>query len=158
MVKVRYHRPGKETREWEQDLLLDEKETIVSSFVFQLSEPFLVEGAPVIQDGFKGILFDFFDRWYNVVKIYDLNQEFVGYYSDIRTPPRRIPGGYEAVDLALDLWVEPDGNYTILDEDEFEEAKVDDHHRKKAEETLSRLIKMIEKGLYPPICVSDTQN
>lgn len=158
MIKVRYHRPGKETREWEQKCLKDEKDIIVSSFIFCLSEPFIVNGLPVIYDGYRGILFDFFDRWYNVVKIYDEKRGFVGYYSDIRTPPERIPEGYEAVDLVLDLWVEPDGNYTILDEDEFEEAEMDDHLRKKAEETLSRLIKMIEKGRYPPVCVSDTQN
>ncbi len=135
--------------------MVDDDEMVVSSFVFRLPDPFIVDDVEVIKDGYHGILFDFFDRWYNVVTIYDGEKKFVGYYSDIRTPPERIPGGYRATDLALDLWVTPDGMYTVLDRDEFDAASFEKNHRKKAEETLSKLIEMVIDGRYPPKVVWD---
>ncbi len=158
MVTVRYHRPGKKTREWEQELLFDEGDIVVSSFTFRLSEPFIVDDTELIKDGYRGILHDFFDRWYNVVEIFDENGGFVGYYSDIRTPPERFPGGYEAADLVLDLWVSPDGEYTVLDEDEFEETEMDDIYRERAKDVLSLLIDTIKEGKYPPEPVGEFDN
>ncbi len=154
MVKVRYHRPGRESREWEQRLLADDDRMIVSSFEFTLSEPFVINEKVVIKTGCRGILYDLLDRWYNVITVFD-GKGFIGYYSDIRTPPERFPGGYQATDLVLDLWVAPDGSYTVLDREEFRQASLHDEHRKKAEEVLTELIGTIRDGRYPPAEVRD---
>lgn len=151
MVKVRYHRPGKETREWEQRLLADNEDMIVSSFVFRLSKPFTPFGdTPLIKDGYYGVLFDLLDRWFNVVKIFDEQKRFIGYYSDIRSPPQRFEGGYKAEDLFIDFWVETDGTYYILDREEFEEADISNECREKVEQTIEKIKEMIERGGYPP--------
>ncbi len=151
MVTVRYHRPGKDTREWEQRLLADDDKMIVSSFVFRLSKPFSPIGdKTLIKDGYHGVLFDLLDRWFNVVKIFDREKRLVGYYSDIRTPPERFKGGYKAKDLFIDFWVETDGTYHILDEMEFEEADLDDTLNQKVKETIDKIENMIEEGKYPP--------
>ena len=150
MVLVRYHRPGKNTREWEQRCILDAEEVVISSFVFELSKPFILKGSEIIKTGYTGILYDPFDRWYNVLEVYARDRRFVGYYSDIRTPPKRIIDGYEATDLVLDLWVTPEGEYAILDQDEFEKTELKLDHRIKAEETMAKLIDMVREGKYPP--------
>ncbi len=150
MVKVRYYRPGKEPREWDQELVAETERAIVSSFVFRLEKPFSPFDEVLIEDGYRGILIDLLDEWYNVVKIYDRLKNFQGYYSDIRTPPKIIEGGYEARDLFLDVWVDPEGVHRVLDLDEFEEAELPHELRGKAEDTLERLEEMIEKGEYPP--------
>ncbi len=156
MVIVRYHRPGKKTREWEQKLLADEEDMIVSSFIFRLSKPFTPFGEePLIEDGYHGVLFDLFDRWYNVVKIFDENKKFIGYYSDIRTPPVRFKGGYKAEDLFIDFWVETDGTYYILDRDEFKEADISDEIRRKVNNTIGEIKKLIENDSYPPNIVKN---
>lgn len=156
MVTVRYHRPGKETREWEQKLLADNDDMIVSSFKFRLSKPFTPFGeTPLIKDGYYGVLFDLLNKWFNVVRIYDENKEFVGYYSDIRTPPIRIEGGYRAEDLFIDYWVEPDGSYYLLDVDEFEEAEIDNSKREQVKKTIVKIKNMIKDDKYPPRLVKE---
>ncbi len=114
----------------------------------------MVDDIPMIKDGYRGFLFDFLDRWYNVLKVYN-DEKFVGYYSDIRTLPERIPGGYQATDLVLDLWVWRDGEYTVLDRDEFRDAPLEEMHRKKAEAVLWELTKLVREGKYPPKIVED---
>ena len=151
MITVRYHRPGKDTREWKQRLLADDEKMIVSSFVFRLSKPFSpIDDTPIIKNGYYGVLFDLLNRWFNVVKVFDREKNLVGYYSDIRTPPERFEHGYEAKDLFLDFWVEIDGTYHILDQKEFEKAEIDDHLNRKVKETIDKMKKMIEEEEYPP--------
>lgn len=149
MVKVRYLRPGKQTREWMQQLILDDGGVVVSSFVFSLNKPFAVEDRVVIKSGYRGILFDLFDRWFNVVKVYD-GKRLVGYYSDIRTPPERIKGGYEATDLFIDLWVDKSGECYVLDKDEFEKSSLEPVLRRKTLGVLDDLLAMVDSSLYPP--------
>lgn len=151
MVTVRYHRPGKEPREWEQELLADNEDMIVSSFTFRLSKPFTPFGdIPLIKDGYFGVLFDLLNRWFNVVKVFDEDKEFIGYYSDIRTPPERIEGGYKAEDLFIDFWIESDGEFYILDEEEFEEADLNEDIRIKVRDTIEELKRLIKNDNYPP--------
>lgn len=156
MVSVRYIRRGKEPREWKQKLLADTEEMIISSFRFRLQKPFSsFNGRVLIESGYYGVLFDLWDQWFNVVKVFDENKRLEGYYSDIRTPPERKEDGYVAEDLFLDYWVDLDGNYMVLDEDEFEEAQLPIKLKKKTQETSEKLEIMIEEGDYPPSIVED---
>ena len=150
MVLVRYYRPGKDTREWNQRLLADTEEMIVSSFIFRLQKPFSFNDDILIKDGYFGIMFDLFNTWYNVVKVFDKGKNFVGYYSDIRTPPKRISEGYEAKDLFLDFWIYPGNTYLILDKEEFQKADLKDETRNKVKKVVEKLKSMIEGGNYPP--------
>ena len=74
------------------------------------------------------VWFVFTGLWYDVGKVYNLNNEWTGYYCDIMKPvKRRISATgkldcFEITDMFLDLWINPDGTYEIQDEDEFEEA------------------------------------
>lgn len=152
MITVRYRRPGKESRGWEQRLLADTEDMIVSSFVFRLQKPFLSddEGDVLIESGYYGVLFELLDRWYNVVKIYDEDRELKGYYTDIRKPPVKTEVGYEALDLFLDVWVYPDNEYMVLDRDEFEDADIDESLRREAERAVERVTTMVRNDDYPP--------
>ncbi|MFW6142213.1 MAG: DUF402 domain-containing protein [Candidatus Saliniplasma sp.] len=151
MVLVRYLRPDGEPREWEQTLLADRENVIVSTFRFHLEKPFSpFDSCILIRDGYYGVMFDLLDRWYNVVKIYGYKKKLVGYYSDIRTPPKSIKGGYKAVDLFLDFWVDLDGSYIILDLDEFQVANLSKDMEKHAKDAAKQLKDMIEKDSYPP--------
>ncbi|MFN8412164.1 MAG: DUF402 domain-containing protein [Anaerolineales bacterium] len=73
------------------------------------------------------------DRWYNIFEIYDRDdKELKGWYCNIGKPAVVEVDVVSYIDLALDLWVAPDGTQTVLDEDEFEELKLDDTLRQKA--------------------------
>ncbi|MFO7793089.1 MAG: DUF402 domain-containing protein [Candidatus Saliniplasma sp.] len=156
MVLVRYLKPGGEPREWQQNLLADREDMIVSTFRFRLKKPFSpFDSRILIKDGYYGVMFDLLDIWYNIVKVYDEKKNLIGYYSDIRTPPERIEGGYQAKDLFLDFWVELDGSYIILDIDEFQEAELSIELKDHVRKTVRKLKEMIEDKRYPPKIVEN---
>lgn len=59
------------------------------------------------------------DRWYNVFRFHRPNGRFRNFYCNINMPPERGDGFLDYVDLDLDLLSDTDGNFRILDEDEY---------------------------------------
>lgn len=60
------------------------------------------------------------DRWYNVFRIEDrTTQALKGWYCNFTRPAQITAGVIAADDLALDLFVYPDGRTLLLDEAEF---------------------------------------
>jgi len=80
------------------------------------------------------------DRWYNIFEIYDRDDgRMKGWYCNIGHPAVLESGTVSYVDLALDLWVSPDGHQTVLDEDEFAGLVLDEETRAKALGALQEL-------------------
>ena len=81
------------------------------------------------------------DRWYNILEIHDREDDRLkGWYCNIGKPAVMEAGNkISYVDLALDLWVAPDGTQTVLDEDEFAALDLDDETRSKARAALAEL-------------------
>ena len=80
------------------------------------------------------------DRWYNLFEIYDRNDGALkGWYCNITRPAIFVDGRVEYVDLFLDLWVSADGAQTVLDEDEFLAAELDEQTRRSARDALAEL-------------------
>ena len=159
-IRVRIVRLPDDIEEWEHELLLDTPEMIISEFDFSgLPKPSIIKGRTVCENGYRGMLFEFVKEWYEIIKIWNPKGEFMGYYCNINRPPERFEGGYEAVDLFLDLWVFPDMEYVVLDEDELSEAVdkglVDGDTKKKATEILTRLVNMVEGKNFPPRIVNE---
>jgi len=61
------------------------------------------------------------DRFYNIFEIHDRDDRYLkGWYCNVGPPAvMEADNRLSYVDLALDLWVVPDGVQTELDEDEF---------------------------------------
>ena len=90
------------------------------------------------------------DRWYNVFEIYDRDDnKFKGWYCNIGKPAIIEDDSVSYVDLALDLWVSPNGNQTVLDEDELEELNLDDKLKQKVFDGLKDLQEFL-KTKNPP--------
>jgi protein associated with RNAse G/E len=61
------------------------------------------------------------DRWYNVFEVHDAEDGRIKcWYCNVTLPAEWLGGEIVYVDLALDLFVYPDGHQLVLDEDEFE--------------------------------------
>jgi Protein of unknown function (DUF402) len=52
----------------------------------------------------------------------DASDRFIGYYVNLQEPVRRSPFGFDSLDYALDIVIEPDGSWRWKDEDELEDA------------------------------------
>ncbi len=141
--------------QWRHRKLLENSEVSVSAFhETSLDRPITARGEVIVEKEFSGILYFFWDEWFNVIRIYDRDLEFKGYYSDIITPVQKTLTMYTATDLYLDLFMFPDGTYVVEDEDEFEEAVrrglMDEGIIRNAREAIDRLVLMAEAGKYPP--------
>jgi len=81
------------------------------------------------------------DRWYNIFEIHDRDDDSLkGWYCNVGRPAVwDAPDTISYEDLALDLWVAPDGVQSVLDELEFEHADLDTSTRARALQALAEL-------------------
>ena len=89
------------------------------------------------------------DRWYNIFEIHDRDDAALkGWYCNIGKPAiEEEPGVLSYIDLALDLWVAPDGTQTVLDEDEFALLELDAFTRLQALAALQELHLMFKERM-----------
>ena len=164
-VTLTYKRPPNRVNDFQQQLLYVDDEVIVTSQRVKPSSPIVQNGKTVLDDNFATVWFVFTGLWYDVGKVYNLDNEWTGYYCDIMKPVKRsmdVNGKlecFEITDLFLDLWVNPDGTYQIQDVDEFEDAVqkgvIDSELAGKCWNSLSALIVEVETGKFPPQFVSE---
>lgn len=77
-------------------------------------------GYTVFERGDRFVEHFYADRWYNVFEIHAVGSDALrGWYCNIGRPARLAADEIAQVDLALDVWVNPDGSTLVLDEDEF---------------------------------------
>ena len=155
-VTLTYKRPPDRVNHFQQELLYLDDAVIVTSQRVKPSSPIIQNGKTVLADNFAAVWFVFTGLWYDVGKVYNLENEWTGYYCDIMKPVKRgvdVNGKlncFEITDLFLDLWINPDGTYQIQDEDEFGEAvqndAIDAELERKALEVLKALIAEVESG------------
>jgi predicted RNA-binding protein associated with RNAse of E/G family len=90
------------------------------------------------------------DRWYNVFAVYDRDDGALkGWYCNVTRPATISDEAVSSDDLALDVWVSPEGVVTVLDEDEFATLELSDDDRAAAQDALRQLIQLAESGLLP---------
>jgi predicted RNA-binding protein associated with RNAse of E/G family len=92
------------------------------------------------------------ERWYNQFEIHDRDDDALkGWYCNVGRPAVwEAPDTLSYVDLALDLWVRPDGTQAVLDEDEFDRLALDEATRHQALAALDELQKIF-KSKQPPV-------
>lgn len=96
---------------------------------------------------FHGITLQRNDRWYNIFEIHDRRDDRLkAWYCNVTRPAEFSPGKVTYVDLALDVLVYPDGEYLVLDENEFQELTLEPKTRDKAREGLRELITLAQSG------------
>lgn len=138
-VKVQKKNPaGEVTYEYEGTLLKSDEHSITLEALFDRADmPFM---DVVFKTGDRFVEYYFTDRWYNIFAIYDRDDGTIkGWYCNVGGPAVFEDGVVYYIDLALDLWVSADGKQTILDEDEFEELKLNDELRTGALKGLDEL-------------------
>jgi len=107
-------------------------------------------GNVVLKKGDRFVETFFTDRWYNIFEIYDgENKKLKGWYCNIGRPAIIEDDTVSYVDLALDLWVSPDGKQIVLDEDELTDLDLTDEVERRAWDSLRELQELF-KSKRPP--------
>lgn len=92
----------------------------------------------------------FADRWYNIFAMHDVaDDHLTGWYCNITRPARIAADTVCADDLALDIFVSPQGAITVLDEEEFAALPLDEATRQGALAALAELIACVQTRQPP---------
>jgi len=148
-IKVQKKNPaGEVTYEYEGVLLNRDENSIVLEALFDRADmPFI---DVVFKTGDRFVEYYYTDRWYNIFAIHDREDgQIKGWYCNIGKPAVIDDGVVSYIDLALDLWVAVNGKQTVLDEDEFEELKLNEELKNGALNGLDEL-KDLFKSKNPP--------
>ncbi|MCA9909910.1 MAG: DUF402 domain-containing protein [Anaerolineae bacterium] len=82
----------------------------------------------------------FSNRWYNIFKLQDVDDGHLkGWYCNVTRPAVISEDLIHADDLALDVFVSPQGAVSVLDEDEFADLVLDDEERGAASNAVEAL-------------------
>ena len=140
---------GKEVWSYPGTVLRRDDHMVVIEARFRSPElPFM---GIVLRQGDRFIEAYYTDRWYNIFEIHDREDDHLkGWYCNITRPAvfeadDRL--SYE--DLALDLWVDPNGKQTELDEEEFEELELDETTQAKARAAMKDLRRKFKEDQEP---------
>ncbi len=91
------------------------------------------------------------DRWYNIFEVHEgLSDQVKCWYINLSFPAQFSPESIIWQDLALDLLVYPNGEYKILDEDEFNALSLEPEIRNRCLETVLEILAnpgLIRQGL-----------
>jgi hypothetical protein len=106
-----------------------------------------------IEAGTVSTEFFWTDRWYCVFRFQKPSGELLKFYCNINTPPTLESGVLTFVDLDVDVLVQPDHSYEVLDEDEFERHaelyQYPDYYRFRVHEALDEIRRLIENRQFP---------
>ena len=152
LIEVRaYKYDGVLHRTWNADLISHAGSLIVLDAKFP--EEIVHDLLGTIASGTRSLEYYWLDRWYNVFRFAQPNGQLRNYYCNVNVPPTLAGDVLSYVDLDLDILVDPDFSYRILDVEDFERnievygysAEVQANARKALED----LVSMIETRAFP---------
>jgi hypothetical protein len=129
----------------------DDVLAVQARFVPRSVQVVFVDGVP-FEAGDVFTEYYYLGRWYNVFHIAAPEGEVKGWYCNVTRPPELDGDAITYVDLALDLFVHPDGSYAVLDEDEFAVASAEIYEPTDVEQAriaIQALIALAERGELP---------
>jgi protein associated with RNAse G/E len=96
------------------------------------------------------------DRWYNVIRLEEPGRGLNGFYCNVATPVQFDGESLRYIDLQLDVRVfvsEAEWTYTVLDADEFEEARkryaYPDDLIVRCRQAVDEIIALVEARSFP---------
>ena len=152
MVTVRVRKyDGTEHRRWPAKILRQEGSLLVldASFTEEISHDLL----GTIEIGTRSIEYYWLDRWYNVFRFSQPGGELRSFYCNVNIPPEFDGQTLDYVDLDIDILVEPDLTYRVVDLQDFElnanHYKYPHEVQRNAKQALAELINLIEVRAFP---------
>jgi uncharacterized protein len=133
-IEIHLHRINNPTRIFSESLASDNGQLIMTKTILdetlsqritgRFVEVGLLSSDQVITAVHK---YMFYGEYFAITELRGGGQAFLGYYCDIVAPLEKRDGAVHLLDLFLDLWIAPDGNFLELDWDEYQQALTDGH-------------------------------
>lgn len=92
----------------------------------------------------------FADRWYNIFELHSTEDDRLkGWYCNVTRPAVLDGETISADDLALDVFITPKGEITVLDLDEFEALTLSDTEQAQALQAVESLKQQVQQRISP---------
>ena len=151
MIVHAYKYDGLLHRTWDAELLRREGSLVVLDAKF--SEEISHDLLGTIASGTHSLEYYWLDRWYNVFRFAQPDGKLRDFYCNVNVPATLEGEVLSYIDLDIDILVQPDFRYQVLDLDEFEKnSELYDYSaevRQNAHRAVSELITMIEARAFP---------
>ena len=132
---------GRERRRWAAQVVKQLGPLIVLEAVFD--EEIQHDLLGTIALGTASKEYYWFDRWYNVFRFNDR------FYCNVTRPPTFDGSILTYVDLDIDVLVESDFSYKILDLEDFENSSYPAGLKEKALQALAELVSLVKTRSFP---------
>jgi hypothetical protein len=97
-------------------------------------------GYVVFRTGDRYLEWFYADRWYNIFELHDVSDDHLkGWYCNITYPAQISAEDVAWADLALDVFVSPDGVVQVVDQDEFDALQLSEEARRTAWDAVDAL-------------------
>lgn len=149
IVIRKFNLAGEETYRWPGAVLARTETSVTVKANFTRAAR-LELGYTTLEQGDRFVEHFYADRWYNVYEIYAVGTGTLrGWYCNITRPAQISEAELIQVDLALDVWVNPDGTSLMLDEDEFAALPLSATERHAAQAAAAELQTLAKQGAWP---------
>lgn len=90
------------------------------------------------------------DRWYNVFKVEDIDSgDLKGYYCNLTRPATISDTHVAADDLALDVFIKPNGHTLLLDQDEYDDLPLNTQEREQVQQAIEMIHQLVTNRAEP---------
>jgi uncharacterized protein len=142
---------GTEYRRWQARLSCCSGSLMVFDAEFEVDVEHELLGQ--IRGGTRTIEYYWLGRWYNIFRFLSEDGGTRLFYCNVNMPPKLEGDRLTYVDLDIDMLVQPDLSYEVLDLDEFEINAVRYGYppqvREQAQEAVNELTSMITSRQFP---------
>ncbi|MDX6612911.1 MAG: uncharacterized protein QOD75_2097 [Blastocatellia bacterium] len=142
---------GSAHRSWHADIVSREGPLIILDGEFAETVDHELLGR--ITQGTRSLEYYWLDRWFNVFRFLEDSGALKNFYCNINLPPVLNQGVLCYIDLDIDVLVEPDFSYRVVDTEEFEANVIRLNYpaevQKGAKESLAELLSLIETRQFP---------
>jgi uncharacterized protein len=142
---------GSEYRRWDAKVARQDGSLIVLDAFFDIDVQHELLGE--ISRGTRTTEYYWLNRWFNVFRFLESNGNTKLFYCNVNMPPAISGGVLSYIDLDIDVLVQPDFSYQVLDLDEFATNALrygyQEQVKRQAHEAVDELISMIETRQFP---------
>lgn len=140
---------GRETFRYSGALLARTPTRITLEAIFTRDDR-LELGYATFERGDRFVEHFFTDRWYNVFEVHAVGSDQLrGWYCNIARPAVIEADHVSQVDLALDVWVNPDGTAQVVDEAEFAALPLEPRDVEAARAAVDEILRLAARRAWP---------
>ena len=156
LIHYHYHRPGKGTTVFEEELLLERPDVLITRLPQYAGAPYVVRGVTILEPDAPIIWYLFPGEWYGIGRFHLKDGTFTGWYTNLTEPVKMSGDRWDGTDLFLDHWTPADGGASCwLDEDEYVDAVTRGLVDRDHQEAVLAVRRRVNLGPWPPSVVVD---